>query len=318
MINRSAGMERLGKVAIVGSGALGGYVGACLARAGANVHFLVRSDYEAIRKYGLSIERDGETFTIEEPNIALSSGDIGPSDLVIIALKTTQSSQLPELLRPLLSDDTVLLTLQNGMGNVEFLSTIAPAHPILAAVVYMAINRLEPGHIRNFSRKGGYMDAGAMHEQHACRLPIISECMLEAGIDFRTRYSFKEALWRKLIWNVPFNGLTIAAGGVTCDRVLDNPALLETAIGLMKELQAAARADGCNIPDSFIEHQVPFTRPLGPYRPSSLVDFQAGREVEVEPIWGEPLRRGQSMGVSMPHLETLYALLSELGAPKRN
>lgn len=308
---------QLDKIAVVGSGAVGGYFGGCLAAAGKDVHFLLRSDYDAIMASGLRIQRE------HAPEIHLksvqgyrSTAEIGHSDLVIVALKTTQNRLLSELLPPLIGPNTVVLTLQNGLGNVEYLEELFGTGRVLGALVYMGINRISAGSIRNFTKTGGYLTLGEPDGPATPRVHLLRQLFAAGQIDCRPVDDLQEALWRKLIWNVPFNGLAIAAGGITCDQILDSPELADLGISLMKELQAAAQALGRTIPDSFIEAQYPFTRPLGAYKPSSLVDFLAGREVEVESIWGEPLRRGQQLGVPMPHLATLYALLQKLGQPK--
>jgi len=121
-----------------------------------------------------------------------------------------------------------------------------------------------------------------------------------------------EARWRKLVWNIPFNGLAIAAGGLTTDRICADPRLATRVRELMAEVQRAAAAFGHVIADEFLQRQFEVTPAMGAYQPSSLVDFRAGREVEVEAIWGEPLRRAQRAGVAMPALAALYAGLCAL------
>lgn len=115
--------------------------------------------------------------------------------------------------------------------------------------------------------------------------------------------------WRKLVWNVPFNGLTIAAGGVTTDVIVSDEGLSGLARGLMEEIVAAAEKMGMELSRDLIEENIELTRTMGEYAPSSLVDYQAGRVVEVEAIWGEPLRQGLLAGAEMPRLEGLYRLL---------
>ena len=129
-------------------------------------------------------------------------------------------------------------------------------------------------------------------------------------MDVREAASLDEALWRKLCWNVPFNGLSVAAGGITTDLILADAGLAGRARVLMEELQEAAAAHGVEIEDKFLDRQFSLTKPMGAYKPSSLIDFLAGREVEVESIWGEPLRRGEAAGVAMPELRRLYRELS--------
>jgi 2-dehydropantoate 2-reductase len=114
------------------------------------------------------------------------------------------------------------------------------------------------------------------------------------------------------MWNVPFNGLAVARGGITTDRLLADPAMAAEVRPLMDEIAAAARHFGYEVPEPFIRSQIEVTPTMGAYAPSSLVDFLAGREVEVEAIWGEPLRRAQTAGLAMPRLAALYAELKRL------
>ncbi len=119
-----------------------------------------------------------------------------------------------------------------------------------------------------------------------------------------------EARWRKLVWNVPFNGLSVAHN-LTTDHICADPKLAAEVRELMREVQHAAAAFGYLIPQDFLEQQFSVTPPMGAYRPSSLVDFRAGREVEVEAIWGEPLRRARAKGVAVPRLAELYEVLRQ-------
>ena len=129
------------------------------------------------------------------------------------------------------------------------------------------------------------------------------------GIKTITSQQLEASLWRKLCWNIPFNGLSVVAGGFTTDQILANPDLYARANALMQEVQAAARRAGHPIGDDFLQQQFDVTHGMGAYRPSSLIDFQAGRAVEVEAIWEIPLLRGQNLGASMPELVRLVAAL---------
>ena len=121
--------------------------------------------------------------------------------------------------------------------------------------------------------------------------------------------SLEEALWRKLCWNIPFNGLSIVGGGITTDLILANQVLRDRARQLMIEIQSAAIVHGVTIEDTFLDKQFELTEGMGPYRPSSLIDYQEGKPVEVEAIFGEALRKGNSKGVGMVALNKLYTEL---------
>jgi len=135
-----------------------------------------------------------------------------------------------------------------------------------------------------------------------------------AGVKNRIAANLLEARWRKLVWNIPFNGLAIARGGITTDKLCADPALAAEVRELMREVQHAAAAFGFAIPDEFLKLQFDVTPPMGAYPPSSLVDYLAGREVEVDAIWGEPLRRAQAAGVAVPKLAALFGELRRLCA----
>ena len=315
-MNGTANLENP-RIAVVGSGALGCYFGGCLAEAGVDVRFLMRGDLEAVRRSGLSVQREhAPSFSLKNVQCYGSTEQIGPCDLVIVSLKTTDNDALPALLAPLLDEGTVILTLQNGLGNVEFLQRNFGPERVLGGLVFMGINRVGPGRIVNFNPNGGTVTIGEPFSASTDRVRKVCALMRRAKILERTSEDFQEALWRKLIWNVPFNGLSIAGNGVTCDVILDSPHLAALAYGLMKEVQAGAKALGIDIPDAFVDNQVAYTKPLGAYKPSSLLDYAAGRPVEVESIWGEPYRRGRSAGATMPCLGMLYALLKTLVASR--
>ncbi len=295
------------KIAIVGAGAVGGYYGARLARAGEEVHFLLRSDYAAVREHGWRVTDHEGTWTSHPAHAHDRAEAIGPCDAVIIAAKSTANPALPPLVRPLLRQQTIVLTLQNGLGNVEFHAAYAGAERILGGLAFVCINRVAPGVIEKYIpgsvRIGEY--AGPARE----RTRDLAARFVRAGVECAAVDSLTEALWRKLVWNVPFNGLTIAAGGVTTDVILARPDWCERAWELMLEVRAGAAAAGVEIPEAFLKRQMEVTAPMGAYKPSSLVDFLGGRGVEVEAIWGEPARRARAAGVVLPKLEELYEVL---------
>ena len=293
------------KIGIVGTGALGGWYAALLAEAGHEVHCLARSDFQVIRDHGLTIRHKGAERVVRVASATPEAATIGPCDLVVVTLKSTSNQALPALVKPLLGPATLVVTLQNGMGNVEALAQLLPDERIVAGLCFVCINRLAPAVID--TTLAGYVRMAAAQGPVN---PAVETCVAifaAAGVDCQAEASLEAVLWKKLCWNIPFNGLAIAGGSITTDLILADPALNERAYLLMKEVQAAALARGHGFEDSHIKRQFVVTVGMGPYRPSSLIDFVEGRDVEVEGIWGEPLRRGQAAGVAMPETEKLVA-----------
>ena len=298
-------------VAIVGAGAIGCYYGARLALAGVDVRFLLRSGLERILEQGITLrERDGER-RLKEVAAFADPADIGPVDLVVVTLKTTANAALARLLPPLVGPATAVLTLQNGLGTEEEHAALVGAERMLGGVCFIGVVRESPGELVGFHTPGA-IELGEFERPAGTRARDVAALFSRAGVRTQAVDNLTEARWRKLIWNIPFNGLAIAAGGLTTDRILADPALTAEVRGLMDEVAAAGRRLGCEISDAFVQRQIDVTRPMGPYRPSSLVDFLAGREVEIEAIWGEPLRRAQAVGLPMPRLATLHERLRSL------
>jgi 2-dehydropantoate 2-reductase len=309
------------RIAVVGAGALGGYVGARLAHAGEDVHFLLRSDFDAVRERGfLTVHTAGEAdFEVRPVQVRRETAAIGPVDVVLIALKTTQREALLELLPPLLGAETTLFSIQNGMGNAEWLAEKFPGQPIVLGMCHIGANREAPGILRNFSPKGGLIrlgEFGHLGHEPSERTVWLAEKIGASGIQRDTVANPEAAMWRKLMWNIPFNGLPVAMGGGTSEEVLDDPALREVARNLMEELRAASAARGFPIDPEFTDFLLGYTRKLGAYTPSTVFDLEAGRALEVEAIWGEPLRRGTAAGIPMPHLATLHALIAARNAKR--
>ena len=136
------------KIAIVGPGAIGSYYGCRLANAGADVHFLMRSDFDAVRSSGrLRVALPKSEIVISQPQIHRTPNEIGPCDLVIVALKTTANGVFEELIRPLLHERTAILTLQNGLGSDEQLAGLFGAERVLGGLCFICVNRTAPGEI---------------------------------------------------------------------------------------------------------------------------------------------------------------------------
>jgi 2-dehydropantoate 2-reductase len=300
----------LGKIAVVGSGAVGGYYGGMLAHVGEDVHFLMRADLDAVRERGLMIHTRGETIALPRARACATSAEMGPCDLVLIALKATANAALDEIIPPLLHERTALVTLQNGLGNEEYLAARWGAERVMGALCFVCLNRTAPGVIEHFDH--GTISIGEFRRAPQPRTHALVAAFQRAGIEAKAVENLVTERWRKLLWNIPFNGLAIAASGATVADVLADDGLRSSARALMDEALDAARRLGHEIPASFADFQIERSFSMGAYRASSLIDWEAGRPVEVEAIWGEPLRQGLAAGASMPRLELLHRLLRRL------
>jgi 2-dehydropantoate 2-reductase len=320
------------KIAVVGCGAVGSFYGAKLARAGHQVHFLLRSDYEIVQRAGVFIRSFQGDFRVH-PLCARLPEDIGHSDLVVVALKTTANDQFPRLLSSLVGPQTAVLTLQNGLGNEEQLARLFPVHQIMGGLCFVCLNRLEPGLIHHIDH--GKIILGEFQRPPGSRTEQIAELFRQAGVACAVAQNLAQAHWEKLCWNIPFNGLGVAAsagydsvlrgelpplatGGkqlratLTTDRLLADDQWAALVRELMGEVLAAAQALGFDLPDSVADNQIERTCTMGAYKASTLIDFERRQPLELTSLFLEPLRQAQKAGVAVPRLQAMCRILQQI------
>ncbi|MDR1496968.1 MAG: 2-dehydropantoate 2-reductase [Puniceicoccales bacterium] len=303
------------KIAVVGAGAIGAFYGSTLARAGHEVHFLLRSNSEAVAENGFFITTPKSSFHCHPVQTHSTTAEIGACDLVIIALKTTANALFPSLLPPLYEQGrTTLLTLQNGMGNVEALAAIFGAENVAAGLCSVCINRSPPCKIDAFEL--GVIQFAEMTGPARQRTHALAALFEASGTRCKAVDSLNKALWLKLCWNIPFNALAILGGNITTDRIIASPTLRDLAQTLMHEVAAAANANGAEITEKHIATQLATVNTLGAYKPSSLIDHLANRPLEIDSIWGEPLRRARAKNIPTPTLACIHSLLTHLNSTR--
>ncbi len=302
-------MMNYSSYAVVGTGALGGYYGACLQRAGAEVHFLLRSDFEHVRQHGLRIESPQGDFTLPTVNAYRRAVDMPPCQVVLLALKATQNKLLPRLLPPLLQEDGLVLVLQNGLGVEETAARVAGPGRVIGGLCFICSNKVGPGHICHLdygqvtmaeytpdNTPGGLTD----------RLHRLQADFEQDGVPVVLVDDLLTARWKKLVWNIPFNGLSVVLNAKTSE-LINSYRSRSLAAALMREvLNAAAAVHERHIPDSFIQEMLEATARMKPYRTSMKVDYDASRPMEVEAIFGVPFNLARQAGLKTPHLGMLY------------
>ena len=303
------------KIGVVGTGAIGSFYGGKLAHTGRDVHFLLKSGFEKVNRSGIRIRGKKENFHIASVQGYQSASAVGPCDLVLIALKATNNEALLQLIPPLLHRRTILLTLQNGLGNEDFLAQHFDGERVMGGLCFICLNRISPGLIEHLDY--GHLTIGEFIGSPKSRTRAVAREFQQSSVVCRVVDNLMEERWGKLVWNIPFNGLTIAAGGITTEEILRDDSLHSAALALMNEVIEGANSCGHNLPREVAVEHMKRTETMGAYKPSTLLDFEAGRALEVEAIWGEPLRRAQANGTAMPRLEQLYALLKSLDARRK-
>lgn len=299
-------MAKTRRFGVIGGGALGGFYGCLLAKAGFEVHFLLRSDAEHVRQHGWKVETPLGDFQINEVNVHAAAVTMPPCDVTIVALKTTQNGLLPDLLRKPTSDGGRVLVLQNGLDVEHDAAQIVGADRVLGGCCFLCSNKVGPGHIKHLDHGrillGHYRTAPKPNSDHAA---AIRDDLVKAGIDVQLVTDLAAARWKKLIWNIPFNGLSVVLNAST-QELMESPASYDLARTLMEEVCRGANACGATISEQVIQATLDVTRDMVPYDSSMRVDFIKQRPMEIEAILGTPIRHARDHGCEMPRVEMLY------------
>ena len=303
------------KIGVVGAGAVGLYYGAKLQQGGQDLHFVLRRDYDAIMEGGLHVQSVRGDFHLPKVQGYRHGGQIGPVDLVLVGLKADAAAPLADLVGPLIGPKTMVLTLQNGLGNEERLAARFGAERVIGGTAFLCSNRGQPGTVHHLDH-GHIQIAEYAQAGFTDRLTQLAETFSGCDIPCQAKPDLTKIRWKKLVWNIPFNGLCALTGKTTSELLAHEPSRL-LATEIMREVLTASKTQGLTTPldEDFAEQLIAITERMHNYRPSMMIDRVEGRPLELEAIYREPLRRARAQGVTMPCTEMLWALL-DLGEPR--
>ena len=296
------------KYGVIGSGAIGGYYGGRLAKAGQEVHFLFRSDYEYVKKNGLQVDSCDGSFHIQA-NAYNNTADMPQCDVVLVCLKSVNNDKLKKLLPPLLHPRTLVVLIQNGIGVEEDVQRDFPGVQLAAGLAFICSAKTEHGRV-NHQCYGSINLANYSCQDEALMQAVVSE-FREAGIETGL-VEYHEARWKKAVWNMPFNGMTVALHAQT-DELLKHPATRQLIREQMMEVVGAARALGVNgVDEAFVDKMIQMTDEMTPYSPSMRLDYDFHRRMEIYYLYTRPIETARKAGFRMSKLEMLEAELKFL------
>ena len=291
---------------IIGTGAIGGYYGGKLAHSGQDVHFLFHKDYEFVRENGLQVDSCDGSFHLDQVNAYASTTDMPKCDVVLVGLKTINNHMLPELLSPLLHENSVVVLIQNGIGVEADVQQMFPNTALIAGLAFICSAKTEPGRVNH--QCYGSINLG----NYSCKDETLFNAILNdftnAGIQAGS-VPYEEARWKKAVWNMPFNGMTVALNTQT-DLLLKNPSTRQLIRDLMMEVIDAARHLGVTgLDETFADKMIETTDVMTPYSPSMKLDYDFHRPMEIHYIYTRPIEIARAAGFRMAKLEMLEAEL---------
>lgn len=294
------------KYGIIGVGAIGGYYGSKLAHGGQEVHFLMHNDYQYVKEHGLQVDSCDGSFHLDEVHAYQHAEDMPKCDVVIVGLKTINNHLLPSLLPPLLDAHTVVILIQNGIGVEADVQEMFPGVQLVAGLAFICSAKTEPGRVSH--QCYGSINLGNYSCKDEAVFSQILKDFTDAGVTCAS-VPYEEARWKKAVWNMPFNGMTVALNTRT-DLLLKHPATRQLIRDLMMEVVGASRALGISgVDEAFVEKMIETTDAMTPYSPSMKLDFDFHRRMEIHYLYTRPIEIARAAGYRMHKLEMLEAEL---------
>lgn len=300
------------KYGVIGTGAIGGYYGARLAQNGQEIHFLLRSDYDYVKQHGLQIDSCDGSFHLDALHVYNATIDMPQCDIVLVCLKSINNQKLRDLLPPLLGPQTLVVLIQNGIGVEQDVQQMFPDVQLAAGLAFICSAKTEPGRVNH--QCYGQINFG----NYSCRdVALLQQVVADfnaAGVKAGL-VEYHEARWKKAVWNMPFNGMTVALKTQTA-LLLQHPATRKLIYEQMMEVIGAAQHLGVkNIDESFAGKMLEMTDAMTPYSPSMQLDYDFHRRMEIHYLYTRPIEIAREAGFAMPKLEMLEAELKFLDVP---
>jgi len=301
------------RILIAGAGAIGGYMGARLARAGEDVTLFARGAHlSAMQERGLRVVSEEGDFEVR-PKLIGSLRDAGFFDVIVAGVKAHGLTSLAPELKPLIGPGTTVVSTQNGIPwwycNLESVDpggiiagSIDPAR-VVGSIVYLGTEIAEPGVIRHM--EGNRITLGEPDGSRSERCRAIAEALIRAGLRCPVTTRIRQEIWVKLLGNVAFNPLS-ALTRATLAQMARDPGVRSVVVDIMTEVVAVANRLGIEMPVS-IDQRIAGAEKLGDHKTSMLQDLEAGKGLELEPVAGAVLELGARLGIDMPHTRAVYA-----------
>lgn len=295
------------KVLIIGAGAIGGFYGALLAKAGAEVAVVCHSDYDHVKQQGFIIESYiFGTWTFTPSHVLKSAADYQDTvDYVLLCTKVIPSIDRVALIRPAVTANTAIVFIQNGVEIEQEIVDAFPGNEIISGLAYICSNKTKQGKILH--QAYGKLALGALPGYVSHKTAKLCKLFEDAGIECNAAENIVTERWKKCVWNAPFNPLSVLSGGLSTLDILKSQEAFVRCI--MQEICRIAEAVGHQLPDTIIDVNIAITYGMLPYKTSMLLDYENGRLMETEVILGNALRAGKRAGLNIPYLESIYALM---------
>ncbi len=302
-------MGQAWKILVVGTGAVGGLYGGYLAKSGAAVSVLSRSDYNPVKEKGITIKSIlGDYHFIPDQVVKSTSDYEGTPDYLLVATKVLPDLDISIIIKSAVKPGTSIILLQNGIDIEKDVAASFPENEIISALAFICVSRPEYGVIEHTDF--GSITIGRYPEGDSHKINELSKMFNASGIKCSIDEKITGSRWKKLVWNAPFNSLSVLCGGLDTREMAESDELLDLSGKIMSEIIKLARLEGYLLQEGIIGNTIEATKKMVPFKTSMLQDYESRKPLESEAILGNALRLGEKHGLTMPYTESLYQMLT--------
>jgi 2-dehydropantoate 2-reductase len=298
------------QILIIGAGAIGAFYGGLLSKSEElDVSGVTSSLEDVVRENGFDIKSSLGDFKFLPKKVFKSVDACDATyDVVIVATKVLPTIDVVSLLKPVVSDASIIVLIQNGIHIEIPVQRAFPNNQLISGLAFICVSRNADAVVHH--QDYGRLVIGNYPKGVSTEANWLQSLFSETGLPCLVTDDVKKARWKKLVWNAPFNPISVLSHGLNTIEILSNPLTKELVENVMKEVQQAAALDGVCLEDYVLEKNISDTLTMKPYKTSMLLDFEQKRPLEIESILGNCIRFSEKCGVELPYMKSLYALLA--------
>lgn len=297
------------KILVIGAGAVGIFYSSKLSLSGSQIILWCRSNAELIREKGIQIKSCNGDFDFYPYKIIHKLDELTDEiDFVLIATKVLPDIDIIDLINRVIHKNTKIILIQNGIHIEKNIIKNFYQNEIISALAFVCVSR-ELANIINHQDYGKLVIGNCNgNSMESCK--YLAKLWQDSGIEIEVSENIFLDRWKKLVWNGAFNPLLVVLGGKSTNQILANELACDLVKNIMNEICLLAEADKCKLPDDVIEKNIVATQKMKPYKTSMLLDYEAGRPMEIEAILGNAIKFAKSKSISTPYLSSIYAIIS--------
>ena len=304
------------KILVIGTGAIGSFYGGKLAQAGASVSTLCRSDFEIVKSQGIRVKSSWGDFKFFPKKVICKVDEYEEKpDYLLVTLKALPTLNVPHLIANVAGPRTSIVLLQNGIDIESPFAKAFPQNEIISGLAFICVSRTSPGCVNHLDY--GKLSIGNFPNGVSEKVKILCDLFKLSGVPCESSANIITQRWKKLMWNAPFNSISVLGGGLTTMEIMDSPLAAKLAKEIMKEVCEIGQLEGHNLSHLVIDQHLEHTRVMKPYKTSMLLDYEAGKPLETEAILGNAVRIAQKHCLTVPRLSCIYSLLKLIGLSSR-